>query len=169
MASFPVQHKLVLASRFCWYRCLVAASNGLASQQHEEPQTKPGIQWETHRFINETRPEIDVRIELARYEVVIFRRSLMQCNSNIDQGIPPYSLEYLLSTTSPTANKYLVCDLSNNFTSGIGFSIHTMSEPEEKSLLGFDVFQELRNVLYFPDFLQHSNDSFICTSVKRAI
>ena len=64
---------------------------------------------------------------------------------------------------------YFISDLADDFASRICFTIYTMSESKEECLSRFDVFDELRDILLLSDFLEHSNDCFICTSMERSV
>ena len=64
---------------------------------------------------------------------------------------------------------YLVCNFADDFASRICFSVYTMSESEEEGLSSLDIFDKLRDIFFLSNFLEHSNDCFVCTAVERSV
>ena len=59
--------------------------------------------------------------------------------------------------------------MSNKLSSGVVVLVDTMTEAHQELLSILDVLNELRNVGFITDGLQHSNDSFIGTTMLGTI
>ena len=95
------------------------------------------------RLIDQTRIEINVRVELTSREVRILQSNSLQLYCHINQLLPPRDL------------KHLVCDFLYQGSPRIVVLIHSVSESHQQLLLSLHLFDKLRHVFFGTDCREH--------------
>lgn len=112
---------------------------------------------ESHRAVNDTAVEVHVRVKLTLDEVGIGKGNTLQLHCDFDQLFLSSDLEHLLS------------DTLDDLGSGIVVFVDTMTESVEQAFLVLDVLDELRDVGFLADRLQHPQHSLVGTTVLASV
>src|SRR6266568_5130308 len=90
---------------------------------------------ETHRLINEAGVEIDVGIEFALHEVIVFQGNAFTLQSDFEERVLAHKLEHFIR------------DVLDDAGSGIVILVDAMAESHEFHFAGFDALDEVGNFL----------------------
>lgn len=115
------------------------------------------ICWETHCLINYTTVEVNIWIQFSLNKKWVTKCYFLQLNSDLNKLL--FSCNF----------KHLMCDLFYYFSSWIIAFIDSMTETIKKFLSTFYILNKLGNILFFSNLLEHSQNSFIGSSMLRTI
>src|SRR5437016_3824767 len=125
------------------------ARNAWNREEHREH-----VHRELHGLVDEAGVEVDIRIQLALDEVVVFQRDAFQFQSDVQQRIGAGHFEDLI--------RYSLDDLG----SGVVVLIDAVSEPHQlHALAAFDLLDKGGDVLLRSDLRQHADDLFVRPAV----
>jgi len=112
---------------------------------------------ETHSLVDETRVEIDVRIQLALDEVGVTESNLLEGDSDLNEGLSAEDAEHVLSNGA------------DDLGAGVVVLVDAMTEAHETAGLVLDALNELRDVVDGADLLEHAHNSLVGTTVQGTI
>ena len=112
---------------------------------------------EAECLIDEPRIKVDVRIQLARHEVIVFQRSFFELECNVKQWV-------LARYFKDVVSRFL-----DDRGARVIVFVHPMAKAHEAAFAGFYIGNERRHVIDGADALQHVNDCFVGPAMQWAI
>lgn len=112
---------------------------------------------ESHGFVDETRVEVDVGVEVSLLEVLVAEGDALELDSDLNEGLTSKDGEYLFG------------NLANDAGAGVIVLVHAVSETHELDLAGLDLLDESRDVALVANILEHSEDSLVGTTMTGSI
>ena len=114
------------------------------SEQHGEH-----LGLETHGLVDDPGIEIDVGIQLALDEVLVFERNPLQFECDVQLGVAAGYLEYLLGGPLDDLGPRIVV------------LVNAMSEAHQFAVPIFDLLDVGRHVVLGADFVEHLENFFV--------
>src|SRR3990170_3503547 len=110
-----------------------------------------------HRLIDYARVEVDVGVELALDEVLVFQGDALQLQGDIQQGVPSGHLEDSIGR------------LLDDLGPGVIVLVDAVPEPHEQAFAAFEPLHVLRDPLLVPDIGEHSQHRSVGAPVQRPV
>src|SRR5579875_2871675 len=110
---------------------------------------------EAHRVVDDPGVEVDVRVELARDEVVVLERDPLELERDVDERVLARHLEHLVG------------ELLDDLPARIEVLVDPVAESHEPPLAGLHLLDDLGHALDRPDLAQHADDLLVGAAVAR--
>src|ERR1035438_853324 len=112
------------------------------------------LRLEAHRLIHDARIKIDIRIELAAYEIIVFQRDAFQLQSDFQPGVASRNFEDLVG--GPL----------DDLRSRIVIFVDAMAEAHQLPFSFFDLLDVAGNVVFGTDLVQHVQYFFVGAAMQ---
>ena len=112
---------------------------------------------EAHRLVDEAGVEVDIGVELALHEVVVFQGDALALQRDFEQRVLAHQIEDVVG------------DLFDDAGARVVIFVDAVAEAHEFGFAGLDALDEIRNFLHGTNFHQHANDFFVGAAVERAV
>ena len=132
----------------------VSEPAGKTGQGEEDSEHLSG---DAEGLVDHTGVEINVRVELSLNEVLVTQSNSFQLHGDLDHGFLAHNLEDSVGKCA------------NNLGTGVVVFIHTMSEAHQHLLTVLDILDELGNVFYRANLVEHAQDSLVGTTVTGSV
>src|SRR5688572_7014720 len=113
-------------------------------EQHREHGDR-----EAHRLVDEAGIEVDVRVELARDEILVLERDALQLQRDVEQRIAPGHLEHFVG------------GLLDDLRARVVRLVDAMAESHQPPFAALDALDEAGNVLHAADLVEHAQHGFV--------
>ena len=108
-------------------------------------------------MVDQPRVEVDVRVQPARREVVVFDRDPLELESDVDQLVPAGHLEDVIG------------HFLDELRAGIVVLVHAVPEAHQSFFAALYVLEESRDGFAASDPLQHPDRGLVCSAVQRTV
>ena len=115
------------------------------------------LRGDSEGFIDHTRVEIDVGVELAGDKVLVLKGDALKFHGNVDHGL----------TTNDRED--IVGESADKSSSWVKVLVDSVTESHEDLLAGLDVLDELRDSLNGTDLIEHAEHGLVGSSMARSI
>lgn len=115
------------------------------------------ISGESEGFVDHSSVEVDVGVQLLGDEVGVGKSDAFEFLGQVDEGLLANNLEDFLG------------DVLDDSSTGVVVLVYSVTESHQFSLFVLDIFNELGDIFDTSDRLEHSQNSFIGTSVERSV
>ena len=115
------------------------------------------ISWESQSFVDNATVEIYIGVKFSLNEVGVTKSNLFKFNSNFDQFLLSYNFKDFFS--------YLLDQCS----SWVIVFVHSMAKTVEKTFSVLDWFNKLGDIFLLSNWLKHSQNCFVGSSMLRTI
>ena len=108
-------------------------------------------------LVDHTRVEVNVRVELPLDEVLVREGDPLELHGNVDHGFAANNSEHIVG------------ELAHKASPRVEVLVDAMAEAHEHLLAILHVLDELGDVLYIANLVQHAKHCLICTTVAWAV
>src|SRR5579872_55977 len=124
------------------------------SRPRNRKQHREHLRPEAHSLIHDPRVEVDVWIQLALHEIVVFQRDPLQFQSDVEFRIATRHFKYLLRTPA------------DDFGPRIVILVNTVSEAHELEVAVLHALDVGGNVVFRPNLVEHSQDFLVRSAMQ---
>jgi hypothetical protein len=128
-----------------------------ADRARNREQHREHVDGESESLVDETRVEVDIGVQLALHEVVVFQRDFLQLECDVEQGVLAGDFEDVVG------------GLLDDARTRVEILVHAMAETHESSRAVLHALDERRNIVDAADLGQHAHDGLVGATMKRSV
>ena len=128
-----------------------------AGEAWQSEHNREHLSGDSEGFIDHTRVEVDVGVELARDEVLVFKGNTLKLHGDVNHGLASNDREDIVGKPADKSGSW------------VKVLVDSVTEAHEDLLAGLDVRDELRDCFNGTNLIEHAEHSLVGSTMTWTI